>query len=245
MVVLEVTLDKVLNRKAVSQMFTGEDRFERIKIIFPPKVSGNDITTYSIELHVVNADKTYFAYPVSLTVSKGKYISLIDVGQDLTEKAQTLTLFLKFIRHDSVGVTNSVTIPVESTVDADSEIEPRSVLETHISSLNTRITQQTSIIGGLNDDIALKSSEIAALETEKAGLENIKASLENQIREATGDVTSLTARLEAANNSIAEYTQAISDKQSEIAGLQAEISDIQTFVDGLNTEINNSLGGEG
>lgn len=241
MVRLDLSSDKYLDIASATAMYAGENKFEQIQINIPPVVSGNNVSEYKIELHVINEDNEYFAYNVKPELSGKFYTAIIDVMLDLTDKAQTLSMFLKMTCGESVGMTNTVEVTVNSAPNEGDEIQPRSELETTINSLNLRIAQQNTVVLELNETIGEKQAEISSLNTEIEGLQTAKSSLENQIEQAQGDVSELQQRLETVNGTLADYQQAVTDKQNEINALNNEKTDVQAFIQGLNEEIESEL----
>lgn len=241
MVRLDLSSDKELEVASATAMYAGENKFEQIQINIPPVVSGNNVSDYNIELHVINKDNEYFTYNVKPLLSGKRYIATIDVMLDLTDEAQVLNMFLKMTCGESVGMTNTVEVTVNSAPNEGDEIQPRSALETLINSLNLRISNQNAIISELDGIVERKQSEITSLNTEIEGLQTAKSSLEAQIATAQGNISELQGELAEVNGLLADYRQAVTDKQSEIDALNNEKTAIQAFIQELNEEIEREL----
>ena len=222
MVTLNLTEDKRLQVKSATQMYVGENRFEQIRILLPPVVCGREIINYDMQLHVANVEtKEYFTYALDPQPGKSGSVATIEVGIDLTDKAQTLDLSLHLQKDDEVGITNPVQVTISEPVTEQQEIIPRSVLVQRVAELEAETQDKSAQISGL-------TARIAALEGQVTALTENKAVLEAEIRDLTAQVTALQSEVDA-------LTTEKEETQAHIAELDVASAAIENVLQGGST----------
>ena len=219
MMTLKLSQDKRLQLTSSTELYKGENKFERIKILLPLTVCGQDISEYSIALHVANADtKDYFSYILTKEAAKDGYIALVDVGIDLTDQEQTLNLALYLQHGDIVGITNAVTVSVSEAITEETEITPRSELLRRLADCEADISEKTALIATLNAQIEELQGEVSTLTNENAELTGTVRSLTETIESLQGQVSALTAEKEAVEQQIATLDVASASIETVLQG---------------------------
>ena len=209
MITVRLTEDKTLQLLSATKQFVGENKFEQISIQLPTAVCGHVLSDYNIQLHVSNTDtKEYFKYPLQIKSAKSGYIATVDVGVDLTEKAQTLKMTLYMMKGTEVGITNPVPISVEEPAIEKKEIPPRSDLLDRIAELEAETSEKSAEIERLTARVADLTAQVETLTADKAALEAEVQSLNATITALQSEVDDLKAEKAETERHIAELDEA-------------------------------------
>jgi hypothetical protein len=109
-------------RRAAERIFKGEMNASKLCVeLNADDINDRPISDYAFELIVLFPNDTKKTYP--LTFSNKPYRCFIPVDSDLTARAQTLELYVKFTADGVVGRTNTEQLIIYDTPDAE-EIQP-------------------------------------------------------------------------------------------------------------------------
>ena len=181
MISLNLNENKLLKISKEENIFVGDSNISLIQINLPDRIGGYSTAECTLELYAVLENGTHIVYPV-----ESDYIR---VSGDLTERAQTVLLFIKITKDGNiVGRSNVVGMKILDFTAEGIEIAPRDELDAIIARLERENAQLFENIEGLESDVSEKNRIISSLTSQISGLNSQVSSLTQSNTELSASI---------------------------------------------------------
>ncbi len=161
MINLKLTAERELSFLSAEKIYAGEKNITPIEIELPDNIGDCATGNCTLTLYAAFEDDTFISYPIEN--------SRIYISGDLTEREQTLRLFIKITSGENViGLTNAVALKVEKSPEGHTRIYPRAELDAIISRLESENMAMSTSISRLESEASHNSARISELQGQLA-----------------------------------------------------------------------------